>query len=76
VAARRNVKLQATNVKFDEMKTLSQKIISSPLLTVQKIDAIKTFAITCFDFLMLNVEISKIQLKKWTVSSEERSTNY
>jgi hypothetical protein len=64
VAARRNIKLQATNIKFDEMKTLVQKIISSPLLTVQKIDAIKTFVIPCFDFLMLNGEISKVHLKE------------
>jgi hypothetical protein len=62
VTARRNVILQATNSKFDEMKILVQKIMSSPLLTVQKIDAIKTFVIPCFDFLMLNGEISKVHL--------------
>jgi hypothetical protein len=62
VAARRNVKLQATNSKFDEMKILIQKIINSPLAIVQKIDAIKTFVIPCFDFLMLNGEISKTHL--------------
>jgi hypothetical protein len=62
VAARRNVKLHATISKFDEMKTLVRKIIASPLLTVQKIDAIKTFVIPCFDFLMLNGDISKTRL--------------
>jgi hypothetical protein len=62
VAARRNVKLHATISKFDEMKTLVRKIMGSPLLTVQKIDAIKTFVIPCFDFLMLNGDISKTRL--------------
>jgi hypothetical protein len=62
VAARRNVKLKATNAIFDEMKTLVRKIIGSQLSTVQKIDAVKTFVIPHFDFLMLNGEISKVQL--------------
>jgi hypothetical protein len=63
VAARRHVKLKATNQKFDEMKILVEKIMNSPLLTVQKIDAIKTFVVPCFDFLMLNGTLSKKLLK-------------
>jgi hypothetical protein len=63
VAARRNVKLHATSYKFHEMKSLVQKILNSPLLIVQKIDAIKTFVIPCFDFLLLNGDLSRTQLK-------------
>jgi hypothetical protein len=64
VAARRNIKLQATNAIFDEMKILVRKIIGSALSVVQKIDAIKTFVIPHFDFLMLNGEVSKVELNK------------
>jgi hypothetical protein len=63
VTARRNIKIHATNYKFDEMKTLLHKILNSPLLTVQKIDAIKTFIIPCFDFLLLNGDLSRKRLK-------------
>jgi hypothetical protein len=62
VAARKNVKLHVTNAKFDEMTSLVKKIIDSPLLTVQKIDAINTFVIQYFDFLLLNGEMSKTRL--------------
>jgi hypothetical protein len=64
LSARRNVKLNATNYKFDEMKVLVHKILNSPLLTVQKIDAIKTFVIPCFDFLMLNGDLSRTRLRE------------
>jgi hypothetical protein len=63
VAARRNIKLQATYQKFHEMKSLVHKILNSQLLIVQKIDAIKTFVIPCFDFLMLNGDLSRTRLK-------------
>jgi hypothetical protein len=63
VAARKNVKLHATSYKFHEMKSLVHKILNSPLLVVQKIDAIKTFVIPCFDFLLLNGDLSRTQLK-------------
>jgi hypothetical protein len=43
ITARRTVKLKALKFKLKEMEILLEKIISSPLLTVQKIDAVKTF---------------------------------
>jgi hypothetical protein len=45
VAARRKVKLEVMAAKFTEMKIRMKKIMESPLLIVQKIDAIKTFII-------------------------------
>jgi hypothetical protein len=64
VTARRNVKLKATNHKFDELNALVHKIISSHLLTVQKIDVIKTFVIPCFDFLLLNGDLGRTKLNE------------
>jgi hypothetical protein len=64
VAARRNVKLQSMTSKFNDMKILVDKIMHSPLSTVQKIDAVKTFVIPRFDFPMLNGEVGKVQLDK------------
>jgi hypothetical protein len=64
VAARRNVKLKSVQAKFNEARALVQKIIRSPLSTVQKIDAVKTFVIPKFDFSMLNGDVSKVQLEK------------
>jgi hypothetical protein len=63
VAARRYVKLKSIHAKFNEARALVQKIIRSPLKTVQKIDAVKTFVIPRFDFLMLNGDVSKVQLE-------------
>jgi hypothetical protein len=64
VAARRNVKLRSTAAVFDEMKTLVYKVIRSPLKTVQKISAVKTFVIPRFDFMMLNGEVSLVKLQE------------
>jgi hypothetical protein len=64
LTARRKVKLQAVNEKITEMEILLQKIMESPLLTVQKIDAVKTFLIPSLDFLMLNGEVGGRQLNK------------
>jgi hypothetical protein len=64
VTARRTVKLQTVESKVQEMKTLLEKIIKSPLLTVQKIDAVKTFVLPSFDFMMLNGEVGKAQLRR------------
>jgi hypothetical protein len=43
IAARRIVKLKAAKFKLKEMVVLLGKIMSSPLPTVQKIDAVKKF---------------------------------
>jgi hypothetical protein len=43
IAARKTVKLKSVKFKLEEMDILLGKIMSSPLLMVQKIDAMKTF---------------------------------
>jgi hypothetical protein len=43
IAARRTIKLTSAKFKVKEMGILLGKIISSPILTVQKIYAVKTF---------------------------------
>jgi hypothetical protein len=45
------------------MENLLEKIMSSPLLSVQKIDAIKTFLLPSIDFLLLNGEVGARQLR-------------
>jgi hypothetical protein len=59
IAARRIMKLKSAKLKLKEMKALLGKIISSPLLTVQKIDAVKTFLLPSMDFLFMNGEIAR-----------------
>jgi hypothetical protein len=39
------------------MRIRLEKIIDSPLLTVQKIDAIKTFVLPMLDFIPLNGDV-------------------
>jgi hypothetical protein len=56
ISARRTVRLKSPKFKLKEMEILLRKIISSALLTVQKIDAIKTFLLPSMDFLLLNGE--------------------
>jgi hypothetical protein len=56
IAARRTVRLKSAKFKLKEMEILLGKIMSSALLTVQKIDAIKTFLLPSMDFLLLNGE--------------------
>jgi hypothetical protein len=63
IATRRHVKLEAAETKLVEMKTRLKKIIESPLLTVQKIDAVKTFLLPTLDFVMLNGDVGEKQLK-------------
>jgi hypothetical protein len=60
VAARRKVKLEAVT----EMKIRLKKIMESPLLPVQKIDAVKTFILPTLDFMMLNGDVGVKQLTK------------
>jgi hypothetical protein len=56
ITARRTVKLKIVKLKLDEMNILLGQIMFSPLLTVQKIDAVKTFLPSSTDFLLLNRE--------------------
>jgi hypothetical protein len=64
VAPRRTVKLEATEAKLTEMKIRLRKIMESPLLVVQKIDAMKTFVLPMLDFMMLNGDVGEKQLMK------------
>jgi hypothetical protein len=64
ITARRTVKLQAVQSKILEVEILLEKIMKSPLLTVQKIDAVKTFLIPSLDFMMLTGEIGRKQLTR------------
>jgi hypothetical protein len=64
VTARKTVKLQAVSEKITEIEIMLQKIMKSPLLTVQKIDAVKTFLLPSLDFMLLNGEVGKVQLMK------------
>jgi hypothetical protein len=59
VAPRRTVKLEAAKTKITEMKIRLKKIIESPLLIVQKIDAMKTFVLPMIDFMMLNGDVGE-----------------
>jgi hypothetical protein len=49
--------------KLNEMEIFLRKITSPPLLTVQKINAVKTFVLPSIDFLLLNGEVGKLQLR-------------
>jgi hypothetical protein len=57
MAARRTVKLEAAKTKLSEMRIRLEKVIDSPLLTVQKIDAIKTMVLPVLDFMLLNGDV-------------------
>jgi hypothetical protein len=43
--------LKSAKTKFKEMEIFVRKIMSSPLLPVQKIDAVKTFLLQSINFL-------------------------
>jgi hypothetical protein len=64
VAPRRTVKLEAAEAKLTETKTRLKKIMESPLLIMQKIDAMKTFVLPMLDFMMLNGDLGEKQLMK------------
>jgi hypothetical protein len=51
--------LEATEAKLTEMKIRLKKIIESPILIVQKIDAMKTFLLPMLVFMMLNEDIGE-----------------
>jgi hypothetical protein len=59
VAPRRTVRLEVAETKLTQMKIRLKKIIESPLLIVQKIDAMKTFVLPMPDFMMLNGDIGE-----------------
>jgi hypothetical protein len=61
--ARPTVKLEAAKTKLSEMRIRLEKIIDSPLLTVQKIDAIKTFVLPMLYFMLLNGDVGVKQLR-------------
>jgi hypothetical protein len=64
ISARRTVKLKTVNFKLREMEVLLEKIMASSLLTVQKIDAVKTFLLPSIDFLLLNGDAGIAELLK------------
>jgi hypothetical protein len=57
IAARRKAKLRPAETKLTKMRIRLQKIMESPLLIVQKIDALKTFLLPMIDFILLNGDI-------------------
>jgi hypothetical protein len=63
IPTRRTVKLKTARFKLKEIEILLGKIMSSPLLAVQKINAIKTFLLPSLDFLLLNGEIEAKDLE-------------
>jgi hypothetical protein len=64
VAARRSVKLESIRAKLAEARLLVKRIVKSKLLTVQKIDAIKTFVIPSLDFALLNGDVGLKDLRE------------
>jgi hypothetical protein len=62
IAPGRTVRLEATEAKITEVKIRQKKIIESPLLIVQKIDAMKTFVLLMLDFMMLNGDFGEMAL--------------
>jgi hypothetical protein len=54
VTKRMKPKFKSAEATFNEAHILVKKIMQSPLLTVQKVDAVKTFVLPKFDFLLLN----------------------
>jgi hypothetical protein len=64
IAPRRTVTLEATEAKLTEMKIRLKKIIESPVLIVQKIDAMKTFVLPMLDFMILKGDIGEAVLMK------------
>jgi hypothetical protein len=56
------VKLEAIGTKLTEMKIRLKKIVESPLLIAQKIDAMKTFVLPTLDFMMLNGNVGEKQV--------------
>jgi hypothetical protein len=62
VAARRSTKLDEIETKLTQMRIRLAKVMESPLLTVHKIDAIKTFILPSLDSPLMNGEVGEKQL--------------
>jgi hypothetical protein len=62
VAARRTVILEAAEARLAEMKLWVPRIMGSAFITVEKINAIKTFLVPMLDFMLLNGDIGITQL--------------
>jgi hypothetical protein len=78
VAARREVKLEAIKSKSSEMKVRVKRIMESQWLTVQKIDAVKTFLLPTLDFILLNGDVGEMRQRKmdWTSTSADLLIKY
>jgi hypothetical protein len=63
VAVTRTVRVEAVKTKLTAMRIRLDKIIDSPLLTVQKIDAMKTFLLQILNFMLLNGDANVKQLR-------------
>jgi hypothetical protein len=63
VTAYRAPKFKSTTARFEEARETLEKIMQSELLTIQKVDAVKTFVLPMFDFMLLNGEVEKRDLK-------------
>jgi hypothetical protein len=63
IAARRTLKLKSAKFKLKEMEVSLGKVMPSLPLTVQKIDAVEIFLLPSIDFLLLNGEIGRSQLR-------------
>jgi hypothetical protein len=58
------------------MEVFLGTIMSSLLVTVQKIGVVKTFPLPSIDFLLLNEEIGKMDIhKQWLSKPESKLTN-
>jgi hypothetical protein len=62
VGAHQTIKFKAVKQKFREMRELVDKIMYSVLLTVQKVDAVKTFVLPSLDYQLLNGAVAKKDL--------------
>jgi hypothetical protein len=56
IVGRRTIKLKPAKFRFKEIEILLGTVMSSPLLSVQKRDAVKTFLLPSIDVLLLNGE--------------------
>jgi hypothetical protein len=59
IAARRTLKLKSAKSKLKEIEIVLGNVMSSPLLTVQKIDMVKCFLFPSINFLLLNGKIGR-----------------
>jgi uncharacterized C2H2 Zn-finger protein len=65
VGAHQTIKFKAVKPKFRAMRDLLDKVMNSGLLTVQKIDAVKTFVLPSLDYPLLNGAVAKKDLTEF-----------